>query len=181
MECTESDHPAYIIRAIRATSEKLPPDVHPAKIQIRLHICAVWSISSLGLFWIAKEAKFLHAVMTDQTAWKHMLIWVVYAPVQRHVFSHCGCIIRPLHCVDTFSSSSPWSFKRTVKSLIRRNKCKGCQHKFWMPFFLGAVLLFYFQCLEMLHFWVPINKHKNALLAHGPSMNISSLQLLIKK
>ena len=31
--------------------------VRPAKIQIR----AVWSESSLGAFWIAKDAKFIHA------------------------------------------------------------------------------------------------------------------------
>ena len=35
--------------------------VRPAKIQIRLRIRAVWSESSLGLFWIAKDAKCLHA------------------------------------------------------------------------------------------------------------------------
>ena len=41
----------------------------PAKIQIRLRIRAVWSESSLDAFWIAKDAKFLHAATkTDQTA-----------------------------------------------------------------------------------------------------------------
>ena len=35
--------------------------VRPAKIQIRLRIRAVWSESSLGAFWIAEDAKFLHA------------------------------------------------------------------------------------------------------------------------
>ena len=35
--------------------------VHPAKIQISLRIRAVWSESSLGAFWIAKEATFLDA------------------------------------------------------------------------------------------------------------------------
>ena len=34
---------------------------HPAKIQINLCIRALWSESSLGTFWIAKDAKFLHA------------------------------------------------------------------------------------------------------------------------
>ena len=33
-------------------SESVPPDVRPAKIQIRLRECA---------FWIATDAKFLHA------------------------------------------------------------------------------------------------------------------------
>ena len=33
--------------------------VGPAKIQIGLRIRAVWSESSLGDFWIAKDTKFL--------------------------------------------------------------------------------------------------------------------------
>ena len=34
--------------------------MRPAKIQISLRICAVWSESSLGVFLIAEDAKFLH-------------------------------------------------------------------------------------------------------------------------
>ena len=49
--------------------------VREAKIQIGLRICAVWSESSLGAIWIAKDAKFLNANKedSDQTA---RLIWV---------------------------------------------------------------------------------------------------------
>ena len=52
--------------------------VRPAKIQISLRICAVWSDSSLGAFGIAKYAKFLHADNedSDQTARMRRLIWV---------------------------------------------------------------------------------------------------------
>ena len=39
--------------------------VRPAKIQIRLRIRAVWSESSLGAVWIAKDAKFLTADNED--------------------------------------------------------------------------------------------------------------------
>ena len=35
-----------------------PSDMCPTQIQISLHICAIWSESSLGTFWIAKDAKF---------------------------------------------------------------------------------------------------------------------------
>ena len=35
--------------------------VRLAKIQIRLRICAVWSESSQGAFWIAKDAMFHYA------------------------------------------------------------------------------------------------------------------------
>ena len=54
--------------------------MRPAKIQISLRIRAVWSESSLGTFWKAKDAKFLHAIneVCNQTApdvslrWAHM-------------------------------------------------------------------------------------------------------------
>ena len=39
--------------------------VRLAKIQISLLIFAVWSESSLGSFWIAKDATFLHADNED--------------------------------------------------------------------------------------------------------------------
>ena len=54
--------------------------VRPAKIQISLRIRAVWSESSLGVFWIAKDANFLHADHedSDQTARMRRLIWVFF-------------------------------------------------------------------------------------------------------
>ena len=39
--------------------------MRPAKIQISLRIRAVWSESPLGAYWIAKDAKFLHADNED--------------------------------------------------------------------------------------------------------------------
>ena len=47
------------------------------KTQIRLRIHAVWSESSLGAFWIAKDAKFFLVDNKDsgQTARMHRLIW----------------------------------------------------------------------------------------------------------
>ena len=42
-----------------------PRNVRPAKIQISLRIHVVWSESSLGPFWITKDAKFLHADNED--------------------------------------------------------------------------------------------------------------------
>ena len=52
--------------------------VRPAKIQISLRIRAVWSESSLDAFWIAKDAKFIHADKeeSDQTVRMRRLIWV---------------------------------------------------------------------------------------------------------
>ena len=50
--------------------------VHQTKIQISLRIRAVWLKSSMGAFWIAKDAKFLHADNedSDQTARMRRLI-----------------------------------------------------------------------------------------------------------
>ena len=49
-----------------ATSKKVFGVVRPAKIQLSLHIRAIWSESSQQIFWIAKGAKFLH---TDNVDW----------------------------------------------------------------------------------------------------------------
>ena len=50
----------------------------PAKIQTRLRVCAVWSESSPGAFWTAKDTRSLHAENEDydQTARVRRLIWV---------------------------------------------------------------------------------------------------------
>ena len=52
--------------------------VCPAKIQISLPIHSVWSESSLGAFWVAKDAPFLHVdnADSDKTVWMDRLIWV---------------------------------------------------------------------------------------------------------
>ena len=52
--------------------------VRPEKIQISLRIRAGWSESSLGTFWIVKEAKICNVENEDsgQTAWMRRLIWV---------------------------------------------------------------------------------------------------------
>ena len=56
--------------------------MRPQKIQISLRIRAICSESSLGEFWIANDAKFLHAANEDsgQTAqadlrlrWEHIM------------------------------------------------------------------------------------------------------------
>ena len=52
--------------------------VRPAKTQISLGICPVWSESSLCTHWVAMDPRFLHADSedSDQTGWKPRLIWV---------------------------------------------------------------------------------------------------------
>ena len=52
--------------------------MHPAKIQISLGICPVWSESSLCTQWVAKDPRFLHVDSEDaeQTGWMPRLIWV---------------------------------------------------------------------------------------------------------
>ena len=59
--------------------------MRPAKIQIRLRICAVWSESSLGAYWIAQDPKFLHADNedSDRTARMRRLVCVVVGRIYR--------------------------------------------------------------------------------------------------
>ena len=73
--------------------------VRPEKIQISLHIRTVWSESSLGAFWISKDANFLHAdnENSDQIARKRSLSCVfvfhtflegTFSRVMAHLFSN---------------------------------------------------------------------------------------------
>ena len=67
-------------------SVKVPSEyMCPLKIQIRLRICAVWSESSLGTFWIVRHSKFLHADNGDSiwTAQMSRLIWVLLDAYQK--------------------------------------------------------------------------------------------------
>ena len=52
--------------------------VHPAKTQISLGICPVWSETLLCIQWEAKDPRFLHADSddSDQTGRMPRLIWV---------------------------------------------------------------------------------------------------------
>ena len=52
--------------------------VRPAKTQISLGICTIWSESSLCTQWVAKDPSFLHADSedSDQSGQMPRLIWV---------------------------------------------------------------------------------------------------------
>ena len=103
--------------------------VRPAKIQISLRIRAVWSESSLGTFWIAKVAKFLHADNedADQTVRMCRLIWVVVeqtyqkvpfffnAEAHSHAAAHFVIVLTKHACtnqaqIDWWRSNSKWYF-----------------------------------------------------------------------
>ena len=66
--------------------------VHPVKIQISLCIHAVQSESSLKAFWIAKNAKFLHASIKDcsdcMDVQADLRIQVCFLTLQPIVFSY---------------------------------------------------------------------------------------------
>ena len=72
------------LRMSRNVRERILAHVLPVKIQISLRVRAVWSESSFGAFWIAKDAKFLHADNedSDQTAQVRRLIWVFFGYMQ---------------------------------------------------------------------------------------------------
>ena len=67
--------------------------MRPAKTQISLGICPVWSESSLCAQWVAKDSRFLHADSkdSDQTGRMPRLIWVFAGcTIILLVLSRCG-------------------------------------------------------------------------------------------
>ena len=62
--------------------------VRPAKIRISLCILTNWSESSLGAFWTAKDAKFLHTdnEHSDQTARRRTSIWILVGHTCQKIF-----------------------------------------------------------------------------------------------
>ena len=69
--------------------------VCPAKTQISLGICPVWSESLLCAQWVAKDPRFLHAdsEYSDQTGRMPRLIWV---------FTGCTHTLLVLSCCGSF-------------------------------------------------------------------------------
>ena len=60
----------YWCLVIRATTwQNQQNDVRPAKTQISLGICSVWSVSSLCAQCVAKDPRFLHADSEDWSDW----------------------------------------------------------------------------------------------------------------
>ena len=88
--------------------------VRPAKTQINLGICPVWSESSLCAQWVAKDPGFLHADSedTDQTG-----LWSDWVDAQadlslRWMHSHfVGFVLSWLTCCFiSYICRTPWTF-----------------------------------------------------------------------
>ena len=84
----------YQLQLSRLVIKPTKWSVHPAKTQISLGICPVWSESSLCAQWVAKDPSFFHADSedSDQTGWMPRLIWV-FAGRTRHF---AGFVMRRL-------------------------------------------------------------------------------------
>ena len=79
---SESSEPIHLsCHLSRGTAFLTKLHVRPAKTQISLRIRAVWSESSQGTLWVAKDLKRLHTDIedSDQPARKRRLIWVFAA------------------------------------------------------------------------------------------------------
>ena len=100
--------------------------VCPAKIQISLHIRAGWSESSLGTFWIANNAKFLHVDNkdSDQTAWKPRFRWV---------FVRCNCqkVCFPTLWLYFWCSKKCYLEEGMVLSCIGQQDISSCTQVDW--------------------------------------------------
>ena len=99
--------------------------VHPAKPQISLGNCIVWSESSLCAQWVAKDPSFLHADSedADQTGWMPRLIWVLAGRTMLHMpicwFCHKAAhLYSYLNAANGPKVSNTWKFNRFTKYLI---------------------------------------------------------------
>ena len=86
--------------------------VRSAKIQISLHIRAVWSESSLCTFWTAKDAKNLHADNKDWSDWADAqaelsLLWALMS--ESPFFNVADHIYSGKHSEQVFWSLSKYS------------------------------------------------------------------------
>ena len=68
----------FKLNYLRCLMTKPTKSLRPAKTQISLGICPVWSESSLCAQWVAKDPSFLHTDSedSDQTGRMPRLIWV---------------------------------------------------------------------------------------------------------
>ena len=114
--------------------------MRPAKIQIRLRIRAVWSESSLGAFWISKNAKFLHV---DNKDWSPMrmrrLIWVFFVLMWVGTFFHVWAHVFAYVCAINGKLCTHYSI-----GLVR---CTTFRHFFFFFFFF----FFYIFVVELLY------------------------------
>ena len=70
--------------------------MRPVNIPIGLHIRAVWLESSLGAFWLTKNAKFLHAY-NEAADHPRRLICVFFGRTrQKEIFPLCGSSVSVL-------------------------------------------------------------------------------------
>ena len=91
--------------------------VRLAKIQISLRIRAVWSEFSLGAFWIAKDAKFLHADNED---------WSDCADAQADLSLHWAHMSDSTFSHVTAQMSSLIFSENIMKSILEFRLLQGC-------------------------------------------------------
>ena len=77
-------------------SKNKPSDLWVQGVHICLHIHAVWSESSLGAFWIAKDTKCLHAAMKTlirlcEFTGRFECLWGAH--VQWYIFWSCSSLL----------------------------------------------------------------------------------------
>ena len=92
--------------------------VRPAKTQISLGICPVWSESSLCAQWAANDPRFLHADSEDWSEWADTqadlslrwahgsLCWFCHVVAHFFFFAGFGCSYRVLYLFNAFSAIS---------------------------------------------------------------------------
>ena len=97
-----------------ATTWQNQQSVRPAKTQISLGICPVWSESSLCAQWVAKDPKFLHADSedSDQTGRMPRLIWVF--PGRTLILLVLSCRGSNVNIIDRSQTQHFWIFQHKI-------------------------------------------------------------------
>ena len=134
--------------------------VRPAKTQISLGICPVWSEYSLCAQWVAKDPSFLHADSedSDQNGWMSRLIWVFaerichfYAPPPESGGALCYTLrnfecpsVRPSVCLSVRPSVRP-SVRQSVRPSVsaHHHSCIGNSSYSFRP-----ILLKLYRCFK---------------------------------
>ena len=101
----------FIIHLWAASWQNQQMTVHPAKTQISLGICPVWSESSLCAQWVAKDPSILHADSedSDQTGQMPRLIWVFAGRTTTLLVLSWGYVQKMWRKWQSCKQCRPWS------------------------------------------------------------------------
>ena len=104
--------------------------VRPAKTQISLGICPVWSESSLCAQWVAKDPRFLHANSEDWSNWANAQADLSLHWAHSHFVGFCHVAAQILYSVLKTQSFGTDEHEQTVQIQTRLIRVYTVCHSF---------------------------------------------------